>query len=197
MPDASDSQQHVSVLELGALTEAVPCARLHARALMQEWGLDPVARTVELITSEFVTNAIRASRRNAGLAAPRHDGQSSSHSHDGRPAEQGGDAQRPERRAGLPVVALRLSADDDHVVIEVWDEVATGPRLTSSQLNAESGRGLALVEAFSERWGWYAPGNGTGKVVWAQVTHGSKLRRAQARAPHAPGRTPSDLPAIP
>ena len=31
--------------------------------------------------------------------------------------------------------------------------------------DAESGRGLLLVEAISTRWGWYATSDG--KVVWA------------------------------
>ena len=34
---------------------------------------------------------------------------------------------------------------------------------------AEGGRGLALVEAFSSRWGWYpASIAGLAKVVWAE-----------------------------
>jgi hypothetical protein len=37
-----------SSLILGALPGAVPCARLHARQVLWEWGLDSVAKTVEL-----------------------------------------------------------------------------------------------------------------------------------------------------
>lgn len=50
-----------SYLELGALPSAVPCARLHARLLAAEWGFEALAQTVELVVSELVTNAIRAS----------------------------------------------------------------------------------------------------------------------------------------
>ena len=32
---------------------------------------------------------------------------------------------------------------------------------------AEHGRGLMLVEAVSEQWGWYSPEDGDGKFVWA------------------------------
>jgi len=49
-----------NVLELAALPSAVPCARLHARHLLREWGLDGLAETTELLTSELVTNAVQA-----------------------------------------------------------------------------------------------------------------------------------------
>jgi anti-sigma regulatory factor (Ser/Thr protein kinase) len=51
-----------SSLELGALPGAVPCARLHAKHVLWEWGLDDLAETVELLVSELVTNGIKASR---------------------------------------------------------------------------------------------------------------------------------------
>jgi hypothetical protein len=45
-------------LELGALPSAVPCARLHTRQLLWEWGLAAdLADTAELLVSEIVTNA--------------------------------------------------------------------------------------------------------------------------------------------
>ena len=46
-----------SYLELGALPTAVPCARLHARHLLWEWGLNGLAADTELLVSELVTNA--------------------------------------------------------------------------------------------------------------------------------------------
>jgi anti-sigma regulatory factor (Ser/Thr protein kinase) len=51
-----------SFLELGALPGAVPCARLHARQLTWEWGLAGLSEDVELLVSELITNAVRASR---------------------------------------------------------------------------------------------------------------------------------------
>ena len=48
-------------LELGALPSAVSCARLHARLLLQEWGLVALADHVELLVSELMTNAVHAS----------------------------------------------------------------------------------------------------------------------------------------
>jgi anti-sigma regulatory factor (Ser/Thr protein kinase) len=49
-------------IELGALPGAVPCARLHARHLLWEWGLTSLSETVELLVSELMTNATKASR---------------------------------------------------------------------------------------------------------------------------------------
>jgi anti-sigma regulatory factor (Ser/Thr protein kinase) len=54
-----------SHLELGALAGAVPCARLHARQVLWEWGLPGLSENAQLLVSELVTNAIQAS--------PRHD----------------------------------------------------------------------------------------------------------------------------
>jgi anti-sigma regulatory factor (Ser/Thr protein kinase) len=50
-----------SCLELGALPGAVPCARLHARQVLWEWGLPALSENAELLVSELMTNAIRAS----------------------------------------------------------------------------------------------------------------------------------------
>jgi anti-sigma regulatory factor (Ser/Thr protein kinase) len=49
-------------IELGALPRAVPCARLHARHLLWEWGLTSLSESVELLVSELMTNATKASR---------------------------------------------------------------------------------------------------------------------------------------
>jgi anti-sigma regulatory factor (Ser/Thr protein kinase) len=51
-----------SSLVLGALLGAVPCARLHARSVLWEWGLTELSDVVELLVSELVTNALRASQ---------------------------------------------------------------------------------------------------------------------------------------
>ena len=51
-----------SFLEFGALPGAVPCARLHAKQVLWEWGLSAQADSTELVVSEFVTNAVHASR---------------------------------------------------------------------------------------------------------------------------------------
>ena len=54
-----------SFLELGALPGAAPCARLHARQVLWEWGLTAFSERIELLVSELVTNAMRISRATA------------------------------------------------------------------------------------------------------------------------------------
>ena len=49
-----------SYLELGAMPTAVPCARLHVRHLLWEWGLNGLAADTELLVSELATNAVKA-----------------------------------------------------------------------------------------------------------------------------------------
>lgn len=131
-------------LVLGALPSAVACARLHARNVMYEWDLPSIADSVELVVSELVTNAVRAST-----------------SPDGRP--------KYHAKTGLPRVGLRLSSDRLHVLIEVWDQDPRMPVTKAAGPDDESGRGLMLVEALCERWDFGTSPAWDGKVVWAEV----------------------------
>ena len=119
-------------LELGALPGAVPCARLHARLLIREWGLAALADDVEILVSELVTNAVQATRA-LGQAVP---------------------------------VQLWLLADTARILIIVWDASPQPPIRADVSTEAESGRGLLLVEALSHQWGTSAAPAG-GKTVWA------------------------------
>ena len=49
-----------SSLVLGALSSAVPCACLHVRHVLWEWGLNSLAERAELLVSELVTSAVTA-----------------------------------------------------------------------------------------------------------------------------------------
>jgi anti-sigma regulatory factor (Ser/Thr protein kinase) len=57
-----------SQLMLAAFPSAVSCARGHVRWVAREWGLAHLADTAELLTSELVTNGIRASGQLTDLA---------------------------------------------------------------------------------------------------------------------------------
>jgi hypothetical protein len=46
-------------LELGALPTAVACARLHAKNMLWEWGLDWLAPDAELLVAELTANAVK------------------------------------------------------------------------------------------------------------------------------------------
>jgi len=135
-----------SSLELGPYPGAVPCARLHAKLISREWGMHAIADAVELVVSELVTNALMASNDLAGHRFP------------GRAVD------------GVPPVCLWLACDRQKVLIEVWDASADPPVCQDLQPEAESGRGLQLVEAVSADWGSYVSVGCSGKTVWAMVT---------------------------
>jgi hypothetical protein len=143
-----------SYLQLGALPGAVPCARLHAKLVLWEWGLDHLAETAELLVSEIVTNAVRVS---AGPASGQGGGQ---------------------RQSGLPTVWFWLAANGRDVLVQVWDGSPEKPVWHDVGPRAESGRGLMLVERLSDRWGSYTPDGWSGKVVWATISDVQEHRRA-------------------
>jgi anti-sigma regulatory factor (Ser/Thr protein kinase) len=122
-------------LELGALAGAVPCARLHARQVLREWGLTNLGESTELLVSELITNAVKASRAVTQASA----------------------------------VRLWLMSDLARILILVWDTSPQPPVRVNATGGAENGRGLILVEAVSEQWGWYSQDDITGKFVWANL----------------------------
>jgi anti-sigma regulatory factor (Ser/Thr protein kinase) len=124
-----------SFLELGALPGAVPCARLHTRHVLREWGLTALRDDAELLVSELLTNAVHASR---------------------------------SMEWTFPV-RLRLLSDRAQVLIVVWDANPQPPVPTDAGEDDETGRGLILVEAISERWDWSATPDTGGKMVWCIV----------------------------
>jgi anti-sigma regulatory factor (Ser/Thr protein kinase) len=142
-PGISDTWPLSSSLPLGALPGATPCARLHARAVLHEWGLAGLAEAAELIVSELVTNAVRASTTPDGR--PRYDA------------------------TGMPVVVLRLASDGVKLLVEVWDVIPGAPAAAHPGPDDESGRGLMLVAAQCDRWSWQSAPGWPGKVVWAEL----------------------------
>ena len=138
-------------LELGALPTAVPCARLHVKHVLREWQMDALADSVELVVAELVTNAMQAS---AGLTSSQFAGRWS---------------------PGLPPVRLWLASDGQHAVIQVWDASDRPPVRENVPLDAETGRGLLIVESLADEWGSYTPEASSGKVVWAVVSNGQAL----------------------
>ena len=143
---ASSAWPLQSRLELAALPGAVPCARLHTRQLLWEWRLVALAETIELLVSELATNAVNASASGAS-------------------GQSGG-----PRADGLPVLELFLASDRRDVLVQIWDSSRETPLLQDMAMEAESGRGLLLVEHLSAQWGCYLPEASAGKVVWAIVT---------------------------
>jgi hypothetical protein len=95
--------------------------------------METLAQPAELAVSELVTNAVRASI-------------------DAQQARQA-----PGDPIGLPVVALRLAGDHRHLLVEVSDYDPRPPIPTVADPEHDGGRGLLLVAAVSERWGYYYP----------------------------------------
>lgn len=116
-------------------------ARGHLAVTCTGWHLGTVAEDGQEVVSELATNAVNASM------GP-----------DGNPRYIDG--------WRMPVVRLRLSSDGIRLLIEVHDEVpGRRPVPTDAGTDALSGRGLAIVDALSARWGWHpVPG---GKCCWA------------------------------
>jgi anti-sigma regulatory factor (Ser/Thr protein kinase) len=132
--------------------------------VLEQWGLQAQADTVELLLSELVTNAVRHA---AGPApAPRFDPdavddvdlESLELALLDNASVAGEDARQVE------VVARRGS---DSLWIEVYDQDVRMPRVRTATATDEGGRGLFLVDQLSRRWG--ARDTPTGKAVWFQV----------------------------
>jgi anti-sigma regulatory factor (Ser/Thr protein kinase) len=70
----------------------------------------------------------------------------------------------PER----PPVTLRLLATGRTLIIEVWDHSPLDLEPREADPGDECGRGLTVVAALSERWGWERTSNQR-KVVWAEL----------------------------
>lgn len=76
------------------------------------------------------------------------------------------------RDAGLDAsVRLTLLAGQGNVLVVVWDAVTDPPVRSDTDDDAECGRGLLLVEAFSSEWGWkpIPAERGGGKIVRAVI----------------------------
>jgi anti-sigma regulatory factor (Ser/Thr protein kinase) len=80
-----------------------------------------------------------------------------------------------------PIQPIRfwLLSDKVRVLIMVWDGSPQQPMRMDVDEEAESGRGLLLVEAMSDRWGSYIPKLWGGKVVWCEVSGDASAAESQ------------------
>jgi len=126
---------------LPARYEAVGDARRFTRATLDQWDVGDRFDDVCLVVSELVTNALRHALPSE---APRG-------------AEHGSH------------VRLHLMRWTERLVCAVRDPSHDTPvPRDSDDFAAESGRGLFLVDSFSDSWGWHPlAGTLSGKVVWA------------------------------
>jgi anti-sigma regulatory factor (Ser/Thr protein kinase) len=78
-------------------------------------------------------------------------------------------------RHGRPPVDMRLRKHGRGVRVDVHDEAPNAPTATPAAPDAESGRGMVLVDAVAAETG-VEHIEGDGKVVWAQVEPAAKER---------------------
>jgi hypothetical protein len=79
------------------------------------------------------------------------------------------------RHAKVPVLAVEVSVLGDRVIVGVLDGDPDGrPRVVEAAGDAESGRGLLLLERLAHAWGvsWTGGLAPTGKRVWFELREG-------------------------
>jgi hypothetical protein len=128
----------VAAFSLGPSAQSARSARRFTRNTLREWGLVALADDAEAIVGEFVANAV---------------------SHAARAAQEQKDL------PGQPL-GLRLLRRTGEVMCAVLDPSDRAPVLRMPDRDEEAGRGLQMVDALSDVWGW-SPVTGRGKAVWA------------------------------
>jgi hypothetical protein len=124
------------------LSSAPGTARAHVGIVLAGWQMSGISDTAELVASELVTNALNASTTDEG--EPRYV--------DGR----------------MALIWVCLMSDGlSRLLIEVHDQMEGQPVIKDADSEAESGRGLYMVDTLTEGWGWYPKIGHPGKCVWA------------------------------
>jgi hypothetical protein len=130
---------------LGALPTVPRLARAFTGLVLAGWGLGRMDEDCALIVSELTSNVIRAA------TGP-----------DGQP--------RYDDRGTLPALWPRLLSDRVWLRLEVRDTLAPErgvPVERRAAATDENGRGLELVKALSQDWGWDMLPGSHAKCVWA------------------------------
>jgi hypothetical protein len=134
----------------GADARSVRAARDFAVATVQRWGTTQRCEDIAIVVSELLTNALRHA-----VAEPR-------------------EAWPPSP------IRLGLLQPGPSVLCAVADPSRIAPVPKHPSLLAETGRGLHVIGALADAWGYTTPGD-TGKVVWAMFS-ASPPRRPPSRS---------------
>ena len=129
----------IATRALGAQAGSVRAARDFTVATLRRWGTAHSSQDIAIVVSEMVTNALRHALPGPGDTGPR----------------------RPVR--------LGLLQQGPWVLCAVADPGTAVPVPRTPGSLAEAGRGLQMICAFSDLWGYTTPGE-AGKVVWAMFT---------------------------
>jgi len=120
----------------GVDARSVRAARDFAVATVQRWGSAQRCEDVAIVVSELLTNALRHAVADSGETWP-----------------------------GCPI-RLGLLQVGRGLLCAVADPSRRAPVPRHPGLLAETGRGLHVIGALADAWGYTTPGD-TGKVVWA------------------------------
>lgn len=174
----------ISVLDLEPVPTVAASAREHTRSVLAGWGLSrDMIGDAEMLASELTTNAFRATLalHELKLAAcepwlpgdPRLPGTPLPDSPrlPGGPQSPGGPSLLSEPEP--PPIALRLLANPERLVIEAWDchPALPVPRAAARAEEGnyeEGGRGIDVIEAYSNRWGARRLTQNV-KTVWCEM----------------------------
>jgi hypothetical protein len=108
-------------------------ARKQALLTLRDWGIPagaPLAEAAALVVSEMVSNSVNASHWPGGL--PRYDAQ-----------------------GNLLTLQLGLYSDVRRLLVAVWDQAPGCPLQPQVTPDATSGRGLAILDYYSDHhWDW-------------------------------------------
>ena len=132
----------------GPDTRSVGTARDFCLSTMRRWGVKDREDDVAVVVSELLTNALRHAVPQAGPPNGSPDGPAGS-----------------TRRSRWPV-RIGLVQPGQFVLCAVADPSPRPPQPKEPDYLAESGRGLHVISALSDRWGSTVPTE-AGKVVWA------------------------------
>ncbi|MEF9904753.1 ATP-binding protein [Streptomyces sp. P9-A2] len=135
----------ISELTLAATPNAVAWARGHTVDILQRWRFPAEGIEVaRLLISELATNAIR-------------------HAQPTEPSETA------TEYAGLGTIALKLWPTDGGIILAVSDPDPRPPAPRAGDASPTGGRGLVLIQAMANRWGYFPTQPHSGKAVWAEV----------------------------
>ncbi|HVB41366.1 MAG TPA: ATP-binding protein [Streptosporangiaceae bacterium] len=148
---------------LGLGPESAKAARDFTTATLRDWRLDSLVQEAVLIASELVTNAIR---HGASCCAANGAGQALAALAQAQAELAQAELAQAELAQAQVELAWRRQAS--RLVCVVTDQSARPPVLAPADIDAESGRGLQIVQALAASWGWMMLGSRQ-KAVWAAL----------------------------
>jgi anti-sigma regulatory factor (Ser/Thr protein kinase) len=172
---------------------AVRSARLRARELAKEWGLTEVADSLESAVSELVANAVVHGRAARGSRV----------SVTYRLEDRGLRVEVRDWATGMPKLGRAPAPDPAPDWVPAWvpdpepaPDPASGPISAWDDVEAESGRGLRMVAALTDRWG-VVP-RVIGKSVWFELRVAVPPVRPASTMPAGPPEPPAaPIPSAP